>query len=426
MKNYLTNQLLELLKIANNSENSENILKYFKVAFRKLSYDTKKLEDSYDNLKHRFFEIYEKLESTDYELNEKVNDLNNISTYLNLILKKISQGIIVVNNYGQIITFNDSAETILDIFQEKIRFQNYWQFFSDDYFGFSMKNALNYSLSKNLNYIQIKTFKKNVKEIEISTSFIHEAYQYKGLIILLKDVTKIKKLQQIASRNDRLKELGEMASRVAHEIKNPLGGIRGYGSLLVKDLQNFPQMQEIARKIIDGTKSLERLVSNVLHFSRPILVQRKKIDINKLIRDLVKTFKINPSFEKNVQIELNLVSKEFFINVDEELFKSMLLNLIVNGYQSIENLGKISISTIKNNDQCIITISDTGKGIEANDIDNIFSPFFTTKKTGNGLGLSEAYKIVQAHFGQITVKSEILNGTTFTTIIPTKGFEKCF
>ena len=104
---------------------------------------------------------------------------------------------------------------------------------------------------------------------------------------------------------------------------------------------------------------------------------------------------------------------------DKELIKSALLNLIVNAFQAMEDIGELSISIYNNNSSCVISISDTGEGIEDKDIENIFSPFFTTKQKGNGLGLSEAYKIIQAHFGTIEVRSILNKGTTFSISIPT-------
>ena len=110
----------------------------------------------------------------------------------------------------------------------------------------------------------------------------------------------------------------------------------------------------------------------------------------------------------------------FFIPADKELIKSAVLNLIVNAFQAMDDNGILSICVIKNGNLCIISITDTGEGIEENDLENIFSPFFTTKQNGNGLGLSQANKIIQAHFGQIEIRSQINKGTTFTITLPIK------
>ena len=241
------------------------------------------------------------------------------------------------------------------------------------------------------------------------------------MIIVLRDISEIKRLELVANRNDRMRELGEMAASVTHEIKNPLGGIRGYASLLYRDLENSKHLQEMASHIIEGTKSLERLVNNVLHFSRPVKATLVSSNISSVIQEIINFIKVDPSFPKEILLECHIPKETFLVSLDRELFKSAILNLIINATQSIENFGKITISLIKNNSSCMIGISDTGKGIEQQDIENIFSPFFTTKKHGNGLGLSETFKIIQAHSGTIDVRSRIDLGTTFTIILPTKG-----
>ncbi len=230
----------------------------------------------------------------------------------------------------------------------------------------------------------------------------------------------MKRLQLLANRNDRMKELGEMAATVAHEIRNPLGGIRGYASLLLRDLEGSSHLKEMVQHIVNGTKSLERIVNNVLHFARPIEITQKDEDINKLIKEVCKLIKVDPAFPPNVSIETHFHSSCFVVSIDKECIRSALLNLLVNACQAITNKGKITISLIKNNDSCVINISDTGIGINKEDLENIFSPFFTTKEEGNGLGLAETYKIIQAHLGTIDVRSHKDVGTTFTLTLPLK------
>jgi signal transduction histidine kinase len=103
-----------------------------------------------------------------------------------------------------------------------------------------------------------------------------------------------------------------------------------------------------------------------------------------------------------------------FVDIDKGLFHSSILNLIVNAYQAIPQSGTITITLLQNNNTCMINISDNGVGIADKDLENIFSPFFTTKERGNGLGLSETFKIIKAHGGCLSVRSQIGFGTTFT------------
>jgi PAS domain S-box-containing protein len=421
MTKSLISQLKEVADKAMNSKNIDEGMKYLSLAFKLFSRETNNLKAEYALLKQRFENVNEELEKTNITLRKKIKERNIVSNYLNSILKNISQGIIFIDSDGIIITINNAAQKILEKESKNLLFKTFWSNFNDDFFGFSMRKSLNLRLSHNLNYITLSSNENSQKQIEISTTFIHDKYASEGMIIVLRDISEIKRLELIANRNDRMRELGEMAASVTHEIKNPLGGIRGYASLLYRDLENSKHLQEMAAHIIEGTKSLERLVNNVLHFSRPVKANLVPSNISLVIKEIINFIKVDPSFPKEISLECHIPKEKIFVSLDKELFKSAILNLIINATQAIEDFGKITITLIKNNSCCMINISDTGKGIEQKDIENIFSPFFTTKKHGNGLGLSETFKIIQAHFGTIDVRSRVPLGTTFTIILPIKG-----
>lgn len=414
----ILHKLSEAANHALNSKTTEESMKHLAKAFALFSQETNRLENAYDRLHERFNQVNNQLEKSDLELRKKITDLNSITSYLNNILKNISQGILYIDLDGIVTTYNNAAIEILELEEKQVLFKSYFDNFKDDFFGFSMKNALEFGLCQKITYINSATLREK-KSIEVCTSFVYDCPKsYQGIIILLKDVTKIQKLKILANRNDRLKELGQMAASVAHEIKNPLGGIRGYASLLYKDLEGFKHLQDMTSYIIEGTKALERIVNNVLEYARPINLESVSLDLCLVIKELIKSIKIDPSFSDKVKIQLHLPENSFFIPADKELIKSALLNLILNAYQAMEDTGILTISLIKNSTSCLISITDTGQGIDEKDLENIFSPFFTTKQNGNGLGLSQTNKIIQAHFGHIEVRSQLHQGTTFTISLP--------
>jgi signal transduction histidine kinase len=414
----ILNKLNEAANLALNSKSPDESIKHLAKAFALFSQETNRLETAYERLQQRFNQVNNQLEKADNELRKKITDLNSVTSYLNNILKNISQGILYIDLDGIVTTYNIAAIEILQLEENQILFKSYWENFKDDFFGFSMKNALEIGINQKITYITTNNSKEK-KEIEVCTSFVHDCPKsYQGIIILLKDITKIQKLKILANRNDRLKELGQMAASVAHEIKNPLGGIRGYASLLYKDLEDTKHLQDMTSYIIEGTKALERTVNNVLEYSRPITIDPIFVDISLAVKELIKSIKIDSSFSDKVKIHLHLPESSFFIPADKELIKSTILNLILNAYQAMNDEGTLDIAVIKNNNLCLISITDTGEGIDEKDLENIFSPFFTTKQNGNGLGLSQANKIVQAHFGHIEVRSLPNKGSTFTIILP--------
>lgn len=415
MSESLHMQLQQAANKALNSENTEDRMKYLAKAFTLFSQEAGRLKNSYLHLQDRFETVNTNLDDTNIALRKKNKDLSKLNNYLDNILKKISQGIIFIDTDGVITTYNEEAQKILNICEEKVLFQKYENIFEDDLLGFSMKEALRVKVSYANRQAKLEKDNESDKQLEVSTTYLHEDDKaYTGMIILLRDITKLKKLQIVANRNDRMKELGEMAATVAHEIRNPLGGIRGFASLLYRDLEDSKHLQEMAGYIIEGTKTLERLVNNVLHYSRPIELKHGSVDICKFMKKLCKFVQSDPTFPENIDLEVHIPKDKIMVSIDEGLFHSAILNIIVNAYQAIKDNGLITISILKNNNTCMISISDTGRGIAETDIEKIFSPFFTTKERGNGLGLPEAYKIIQAHLGSIDVRSTLFSGTTFT------------
>ncbi len=411
-------KLQEVANAALSSKTPEESMKHLAKGFSLFTREAKRLEVSYLTVQNRLNIVNKQLKKTENSLTEKITDLNSVTSYLNNILKNISQGILFIDLDGIVTTYNSAAEKILKKEEKKVLFNNFWDNFADDFFGFSMKGAISFKLDHNVNFISLK---KERKEIEVTTSFVYDCPKaYQGIIVLLRDVTKIQKLQHLANRNDRLKELGLMAAGVAHEIKNPLGAIRGYASLLYRDLEDNKQLCDMASYIIDGTKSLERIVNNVLLYTRPLKLDPISLNIVKLIEDLIGSIKVDTNYSKNIKIDFHKSSKSIDVFVDRELLKAAILNIILNAYQAMDGIGVLSISIYQNNLGCMIVVADTGEGIDEKDIENIFSPFFTTKQRGNGLGLSEAYKIIQAHFGSIDVRSVMNKGSTFSIYLPIK------
>ena len=414
--------LAQLQEAANKAMQSETIdegMKYLAKAFALFSKEAVNLKTSYDRLRERFETVSIELENANTSLRSKNRELNLLNNYLNNILKKISQGIIFIDPEGTITTYNDEARKILKKEERTVLFQKYSDIFSDEFFGFSMSKALKFKLSYAMNLIKIDFHNEQPKQIEVSSTYLHETLKpYEGMILIFRDVTELQKLQIAANRNDRMKELGEMAAIVAHEIRNPLGGIRGFASLLHRDLQETKHLQEMAGYILEGTKTLERLVNNILHYTRPVEIKPEQADICKYLKEIAAFAKADPNFSKQICLQCHIPNDKIIVSIDKGLFHAALLNIIVNAQQAIEAEGTITISVLKNNQTCMITISDTGYGIEAKDLEKIFSPFFTTKERGNGLGLSEAHKIIQAHAGTIDVRSKPNFGTTFTINIP--------
>lgn len=356
--------------------------------------------------------LQERFAPVNQELGAKGAELSRLGIYLSHILRQIADAVLFIDLEGTIILFNEAAQKLLKLKPEAVLFKKFGEIFADEMFGFSMREALTFGISHKLLYR---------KEMEIGTTFIYEGPKsYHGMLLVARDLGEKQKLQLIANRNDRMKELGEMAATVAHEIRNPLGGMRGYASLLYRDLSDAPHLQEMAGTIIEGTKSLEKAVSAILHYAKPLQVQPQTADAGAFLKQVGKFIKVDPAFPSNVRLDLHIPYAPLLAPIDAEALKAALLNLIFNAFQAMPLGGTLTLSLLKMETTCQIAVTDTGVGIEEEQLNHLFSPFFTTKQKGNGLGLVETKKIVQAHGGTIDVRSQPKKGTTFTITLPLK------
>ena len=226
------------------------------------------------------------------------------------------------------------------------------------------------------------------------------------------------KNRQLERRN-RLAALGEMAAGMAHEIRNPLGGIQLYASMLANDLASQPGPAELVRKIAGGVKRLEGLVSSVLQFTREINVNPAPADLAQLVAGAMEM--AQPRADA-AGVRLDVAGPDAMpVHVDGNLISQALLNLVLNAIEAIGGAGVVTVryGPVEPGRGKIFTlcVSDSGPGIEPRILDRIFNPFFTTKETGTGLGLAMVHRIVDAHEGTITASNGAAGGARFEMTI---------
>ncbi len=223
-------------------------------------------------------------------------------------------------------------------------------------------------------------------------------------------------------RRERLAALGEMAAGLAHEIRNPLGGIALYASMLEGQLGKLPKAQSAASKISQGVRELDRLVCEILDFAQEQSLERQTC----LLEDVIAGLKdsLRPWADEHgggVVIEESAASIEVYC--DPTRLKRVLLNLMMNGVQAAGEGGLVRLSARRREDGVEIAIVDNGPGIPAENMDRIFNPFFTTRSTGTGLGLAIVHSIVEAHGGTIRVSNREEGGAQFMIRLPHESRE---
>lgn len=222
---------------------------------------------------------------------------------------------------------------------------------------------------------------------------------------------------KLLERKERLAALGEMAAGMAHEIRNPLGGIQLYASLLAKDVNAMPASLQLVHKISGGVRRLEGLVSQVLNFTRESQVSRAETDLAEIIATAIELAQPK-RIEYRVDIQLK-GEPRLMVRADEQLLGQAVLNLLLNGIEAMENGGTLFVQFARATEedgearQLKVTIRDSGPGIPVAILDRIFNPFFTTKDIGTGLGLAIVHRIIDAHDGTITVTNPPGGGAQF-------------
>lgn len=245
------------------------------------------------------------------------------------------------------------------------------------------------------------------------------------LIYKLEDAYKdLKETQDQLQSAEKLASIGQLAAGVAHEINNPLGTILLYSSLLKKQLKDITDGNQVAEDldlIAEETKRCKNIVSNLLNFARQGKLNITDVDIYDLINAVVKSIKVKPEF-KGISITIENDADDCVIQGDADQIKQVFLNIISNACESLEDseTKKISIQLKRDNDFFISEISDTGCGIPEENLNKLYTPFFTTKKMGKGtgLGLAIVYGIIKMHKGDIQATSKLNMGTKFTIKLP--------
>ncbi len=234
----------------------------------------------------------------------------------------------------------------------------------------------------------------------------------------------INEYQSLLTKRERMATIGETAAMVGHDLRNPLQVIYMLGSRMKRAMDKLRGIDEaetvvmeieyIMANLNEQTSYMNKIVSDLQNFSRSIAVQVEDLNLEVMVLDVLDTLNIDENIE--VTVEFNDQSEK--TQLDGNYFRRVIVNLLTNAVQAMPKGGKISIKGNREGDKSIIKISDTGIGITEDNMKQLFTPLFTTKAKGTGLGLAVCKRIVEAHKGEITVSSVEGEGTTFTVTLP--------
>jgi hypothetical protein len=221
------------------------------------------------------------------------------------------------------------------------------------------------------------------------------------------------------SRAEHFATLGELATGLAHEIRNPLAGIAGVIEIVGRDLPVTSPAKAVVREVRQEISQINRILTDLLETARPRAPEPRMSDLNTTIEHAVMLAR-QQVLSKPIKIEFTAGRDLPEVEHDSDQIHQVLLNLLLNAVQAIEGSGLVRVVVFERGGAAVVTVSDTGRGIPAEHLPNIFRPFYTTKGNGTGLGLSLARRIVEEHHGQIEVDSSSGKGTTFSVVLPVR------
>ncbi|MGD0275201.1 MAG: ATP-binding protein [Syntrophales bacterium] len=243
-----------------------------------------------------------------------------------------------------------------------------------------------------------------------------------GSILIFRDITSVKKMEEEYEKNRRLAVIGEMASGLAHEMRTPLASISGSIQVLKKGMKLGPSDERLMQIILRGKDQLENFMRDFLMLARPSPGVSEVFDIRSVIIDVLDTIRYMPDWKDSIIISSDM-RKKTIIRANKTEIRQVLWNLLLNAVQAMPEGGKLGISAVRarrgdRNEWVEICITDTGMGIPKENLVKVFEPFFTTKEKGTGLGLTVVNRIIEGSGGKITLDSSLEQGTVCMVILP--------
>ena len=265
------------------------------------------------------------------------------------------------------------------------------------------------------------TINNELKYLNLNFTRNKDADGNENYIIVINDLTETKRLEEETKRREKLSAMGELASGVAHEIRNPINAIGMIAQRLDKEFKvenDSDEYHSITSLLRNEVTRINKIITQFLGYAKPLDIQIKKVNAKEFFDDIYRLFSEQAKIK---EIDLRKLSDHWLeMMIDPELIKQAMLNLVQNAIDAVDSGGKVEINYFRKNDNLIIEVTDNGMGIPEKFKSKIFDLYYTTKTEGTGLGLSIVQKIISEHKGTIEVLSEVNKHTKFIITIPQK------
>jgi PAS domain S-box-containing protein len=371
-------------------------------------------------------------------LYEKYKLIERVYRFYRNIIQNMSSSLICMDMAGSITFLNNNAAKTLEYKIDELLGRNMTDIVADP-----EKNGQIIDLmliaNKRFESKEVKLISKSgtIIPIGFSTSPLIENNEQIGVIVTFRDLTEMNLMRKQVERMDRLATLGELATGIAHEVRNPLGGIKAAAQVLEESFEESDRRLELVSRIVREIDRVNNLLMDFFKFAKPIKPSRDYFNIESLIDSIYLLIAMQLTSKKiTFREEFSDVVPNIF--ADQNQIEQVLMNIFLNAIQAMPQGGELSVKTYTTTvgenpnlhwsddafDQNLpfvaIEISDTGGGIAPENLEKIFNPFFTTKSEGMGLGLSICSRLMTENNGNIHVESVLGKGSKFTVMLPTR------
>lgn len=350
-------------------------------------------------------------------------------------LESVASGILAVDTDGSVVLFNRAAENITGYDRQDVVGRSYDElpFIAGVSGPGELFKRIEAGPAEECEEKKLTTGDNRAVPVESLVRPVRNGGgELVGALEIFTDLSAINELREEVSRSRTLSALGEMSANVAHEIRNPLGSIGGFAALLERDLDDDDPRRNLVKKIIEGVASLDKIVTNLLIYTRPIKADLRQTDLTQYVNEVLAYLEVEiESRTLPVRIKRAFPNGAISSKIDPSLMQQVLINILQNGIHAMRDKGgclTIRLSRLKNGgrgrvesmpeDLIQLLIEDEGVGMSDEVQQKIFNPFFTTREDGTGLGLAISKKMIQQQNGAIQVESEPDKGTRITILLP--------
>jgi two-component system sensor histidine kinase PilS (NtrC family) len=364
-----------------------------------------------------------RLRSVDAQLEQASTEIADLQAFSQRVIDSMPSGLATTDEAYRILTFNRAAESITGMTFRAVAGRPIAEVLQLPAETIAAAGSeLRAGGTRRLEFRYRAPDARGVLEIGLTATHLEAPGAGPGLLFTFQDVTKIKKLERDSAIQQRLAAVGEMAAGIAHEIRNPLASMSGSIQILRQELPLSSEQEQLMDIVLRESERLNTTIRSFLAYARPQRFQIARFDVRRALNDTALLLRNSSELREGHEILVDLPPHELWYDADEGQIKQIVWNLATNGLRAMPSGGRLQLGAAADaqSDGVMITVTDGGVGIPAEELDSLFQPFHGSFAKGSGLGLAIVHRIVTDYSGEIQVRSKAGEGTVVAVRLPAR------